>query len=327
MPTVAFIGDVMLGRGVAEELPRRAPESFWGTVHPLLTSVDAVVANLECAVTDHPRRWDRTSKVFHFRAPPAAMAVLQAGNVRCVSLANNHVLDFETEGLLDTLRHLDAAGIAHAGAGPNLAAARTPAVIDAGGLKVGIIAATDNEPAFAATATEPGTNYCDFSQDPGAAADLAAAAKAARTMGAATLVASLHWGPNMVVEPPPAFRRFARATLGWATVLHGHSAHVFQGVEALNGRTILYDTGDILDDYAVDPGVRNDWSFVFVAELTTAGRLRRVRMIPVRLGYARVDLATGSERDEILARMVARARAVGTELVTTDEGLALGTRW
>ena len=72
----------MLGRGVAEELPRRAPESFWGTVHPLLTSVDAVVANLESAVTDHPRRWDRTSKVFHFRAPPAAMAVLQAGNVQ-----------------------------------------------------------------------------------------------------------------------------------------------------------------------------------------------------------------------------------------------------
>src|SRR5436309_5798546 len=112
---LALVGDVMLGRGVAEEIEHsdRAPESFWGDTLPLLRRADLVVAGLECAVTRHPVSWTRWPKVFHFKAPPQAIEVLHAAGVQLVSLANNHVLDFEMEGLLDTLDHLDAAGIAH----------------------------------------------------------------------------------------------------------------------------------------------------------------------------------------------------------------------
>lgn len=322
MPTLALVGDVMLGRGVGTEIPRRPPERFWGTTLPLLRSADAVVANLECAVTDHPVAWSRTPKVFHFRAPPEAVAVLRAGNVRCVSLANNHVLDFEWAGLLDTLRHLDAAGIAHAGAGPDLAAARAPAAFDVAGLRVALVSATDNEPPFAATAGTPGTFYLDLEHDEAATAALRAALTRAGPPPAVSIL-SLHWGPNMVVEPPPAFRRLARAALDFATVVHGHSAHCFQGVERRQGGFILYDAGDFLDDYAVDPGFRNDWSFVFLLDLTGRGAIERLRLIPVRLGYAEVNLARGAELREICRHMVRRAAAVGTTLVETADGLEL----
>src|SRR6059058_2005009 len=114
---LALVGDVMLGRGVAEEIARRPPESFWGDTLPLLREADLVVAGLECAVTTHPVPWTRWPKVFHFKTPPQATDVLRAAGVQLVSLANNHVLDFGVQGLLDTLDHLDAAGIAHAGAG------------------------------------------------------------------------------------------------------------------------------------------------------------------------------------------------------------------
>ena len=45
----------------------------------------------------------RTPKVFHFRADPSAVEVLKAARVDVCSLANNHPLDFEERGLLDTL--------------------------------------------------------------------------------------------------------------------------------------------------------------------------------------------------------------------------------
>ena len=84
----------MLGRRVDAEIPHRTPESFWGTTLPILRSCDAVTANLECAITTFKQRWVKTPKLFYFGVRPAATSILRVANVRCVSLANNHILDF-----------------------------------------------------------------------------------------------------------------------------------------------------------------------------------------------------------------------------------------
>lgn len=249
--------------------------------------------------------------------------MLTAARIRYVSLANNHTLDFQRQGLLDTLRHLDACGIAHAGAGADAEQASQGAIIDAAGLKVGLLSLTDNEPAFAATADRPGTNYAEISptSPPLAAIELAAAGL--RQDGATLVVLSIHWGPNMVLAPTREFRNFAHAALDRGIdVIHGHSAHVFQGVETYGGGLILYDTGDFLDDYATDPVVRNDWSFLFLLEVGD-GALLRLRMVPVRLPYARVVLAVGEEFDAICRRMRNACATLGTTAVHTVEGLAI----
>ena len=324
MPTIALLGDVMLGRGVRDALRTAEPSAVWGSVLPVLQAADAVVANLECAITRHRGPWRRTSKVFHFRADPVAIDVLAAARVRCVNLANNHSLDFEVEGLLETLDLLDAAGIAHVGAGRNLDAARAPVVLDVAGLKIAVVGATDNEPAFAAGADRPGTHYLPIEGEPDAARALEEPVVQARGAGADIVILALHWGPNMVAEPPEAFRDLAGAALELGVdILYGHSAHVFQGVEALEGRLVLYDTGDFVDDYAVDRELRNDWSFVFLVDVSPAGRIERLRMRPVRLQFARVDLASGEERRAICDVMRRRSAALGTVLTDSDEGLEL----
>ncbi len=298
--TLAFIGDVMLGRGVNAEIARRAPESFWGDTLPVLRSADAVIANLECAITRHLQPWSKTPKVFHFRADPPAVEVLRAGNIRCVTLANNHTLDFEEQGLLDTLKYLDDAGIAHVGAGRNLAEARAPVTLDVAGVRIGIGALTDNEPAFAAGEDRPGTNYAEI---PSPEAFDYVEETSARVQGADLFVLGLHWGPNMVLRPPAHFRAFAEAALDRGVdLIYGHSAHLFHGVQKRDRKLILYDTGDFLDDYAVDPVLRNDWSFIFLVEVEPSG-IAGLRMVPVRLGYAEVNLAKGDEREAILERM------------------------
>jgi poly-gamma-glutamate capsule biosynthesis protein CapA/YwtB (metallophosphatase superfamily) len=323
---LALVGDVMLGRGVAAEIERRRPESFWGDLLPALTGSDLVVANLECALTHHATPWTRWPKVFHFRAPPQAVPVLQAAGVRLVSLANNHVLDYEVEGLLDTLRVLDEAGIAHAGAGKELPQARNPAVVEAAGLRVGMLAFTDNEPGWAAGARRPGTNYLEIRPDPRHLGVVELSANQAREQGAQFVILSLHWGPNMVQRPPAHFRRFARAAVERGVdLVYGHSAHVFQGVGVHAGRPILYDTGDFVDDYAVDEQLRNDQSLLFMADVDDGG-VRELRMVPARLHYATVERAAREDLEAICVRMQRLSAELGTPVERVDGGLRVGVR-
>jgi poly-gamma-glutamate synthesis protein (capsule biosynthesis protein) len=326
MITVALVGDVMLGRGVNDALRTLRPEQPWGDVLPQLVSTDLRIVNLECALTDHERPWTRTPKVFHFRADPSAVEVLRAAHVDCCSLANNHTLDFEERGLLDTLERLKAAGIRYAGAGLDREQAARPALLTARSdrtSQVALLAFTDNEPPFAAMLARPGTNYLPVSLEPDVLCRVEAMVTAAREARANTVVFSNHWGPNMVQRPSALFREFAHAVIDrGADVYYGHSAHVFQGVEIYRGKPILYDTGDFIDDYAVDPRLRNDWSFLFKISLE-GGEFRRLELAPVTLPYARVQLAKGSEKEAILDRMKRLSGEMGTAFVCREGRLVL----
>jgi poly-gamma-glutamate capsule biosynthesis protein CapA/YwtB (metallophosphatase superfamily) len=284
-------------------------------VRPLLDDADLRIINLECAVTDNEQPWTRTPKVFHFRAPPSAIETLRTARIDACSLANNHTLDFEEQGLLDTLEHLDAAGIRHAGAGRNREEAADTAVLAVPSdptRRVALLAFTDNEPPFAAGADWPGTNYLPVSLQPDVLLRVEKAVATLREMGVETVIFSNHWGPNMVRRPRELFRRFARAVIDrGADIFYGHSAHVFQGVEIYRGKPIIYDTGDFIDDYAVDPRMRNDWSFLFRVSLEEGG-FQRLELTPVKLSYARVDLAKGGEREKILDRMERLSAEMGT---------------
>jgi poly-gamma-glutamate capsule biosynthesis protein CapA/YwtB (metallophosphatase superfamily) len=323
MATVALVGDVMLGRGVNEALREVRPEEPWGDVLSVLQEADLRIINLECAVTEHGRPWTRTPKVFHFRADPYAIEVLKTARIDACSLANNHTLDFEERGLLDTLAHLGTAGVRFAGAGRNREEAERPVLLAAGGERVALVAFTDNEPPFAAGPDKPGTNYLPVSLKPEVLRRVEAAVAAARRAGAETVVFSNHWGPNMVERPSELFRRFARAVVDrGADVYYGHSAHVFQGVEIYHGKPILYDTGDFIDDYAVDPRLRNDRSFLFRVRVE-GGEFRRLELFPVALPYARVELARGDEREVILDRMEDLSAEMGTALTRREDRLVL----
>ena len=325
MITLALTGDVMLGRGVDEALGGMRPDEPWGDTLSLLDSADLRLTNLECAITTHENPWNRTPKTFHFRADPSrAIRVLRAARIDACSLANNHTLDFEEEGLLDTLKHLDGAGIRHAGAGRDLAEATRQAILDGPDEeKVALLAFTDNEPPFAAGVDRPGTNYLPTSLEPGVLDRVEEAIAGAREAGADTILFSNHWGPNMMERPRELFRRFARAVVDrGADVYFGHSAHVFQGVEVYRGKPILYDTGDFIDDYAVDEWLRNDRSFVFLVSVE-GGEFRRLELFPVVLSFARTGLATGREREEILRRMERLSAEFGTTFVRHEGGLVL----
>ena len=306
--TIAFVGDIMLGRQVNAVGSTVAPEAFWGDVLPILRQADAVFANLECPITAGTQRWKRCWKAFRFRAEPHMIEVLAAANIRFVSLANNHILDCETEGLIDTLAHLDEAGIAHAGAGRNSGEAMRPALLDVAGLRVGALSLTNTLPEFAAGLSRPGTNFVRIRDDHATLGLLALQIEDVRRRGADLIILGAHWGPNLRPWPPARYRRFARAAVELGVdVFHGHSAHILQGVELAGGRAILYDTGNILDDYWIFPGIRTDRSCVFLADFAGSS-LRGLRAIPVSLQRGGVRLARGRESSAIAARLLRLSR-------------------
>lgn len=310
---IAVAGDVMLGRLVNDYMRQVTPGHFWGDVLPLIASADFSLINLECALTKSTTPWRRTPKVFHFRADPApAIAVLKAARIGMVNLANNHVLDFEVEGLRETLQTLRDAGIRFCGAGMSIAEAAAPAVVEVAGMRIGVIGATDNTPEWQAAADTPGVNYVEISPD--GAARLAEAVRAART-AADLLILSLHWGPNMRQRPTDAFVQFAREMIdAGADIIHGHSAHVFQGLEIYRRKAIMFDTGDFIDDYAVEPFLRNDQGFLFELAIAADGSVSNVVMHPTLIDNFQANLARGTDRDEILERMTALCAERGTRV-------------
>jgi len=321
--TIALTGDVMLGRLMNDVLAEHGPAYPWGDTLPLLRQADLTLVNLECVIATSGRPWNLWPKVFHFRADPIALDALKEAGVDFVSLANNHVLDYQEEALLEMLDRLDAAGIAHAGAGRNLAEAAHPAMLEANGLRIGVLALTDNEPGWAATQDRPGTNYLPITTNAETFRRVEQGIDDARRAGADLVLISSHWGPNMRERPSPQFQQFARATIDAGADLYlGHSAHIIQGIEVYKGKPIFYDAGDFVDDYAVDPILRNDRSILILCTLGTEG-VRNVELLPVLIANFQVNLAKGEDHRAIAARLRMLSAEFGTRLASTNSRLKI----
>jgi poly-gamma-glutamate capsule biosynthesis protein CapA/YwtB (metallophosphatase superfamily) len=316
-PTIALLGDVMLGRKVAERLAETPPETVWSDdVAELCAACDAVVCNLECCVSEHDDRTTRIpGKPFFFRAPPSATQALAAVGVTAASLANNHALDFDTVGLLDTLDHLAAASIPAVGAGPDLERARSGTVVLAGKLRLGLLAATDHPEEFGAGEGSPGVAYADLR----AGLPEWIRTELARLRGEAdVVVAFLHWGPNMTSEPAGWQQERARELVAaGADLVAGHSAHVFHGIGWVGEHPVIYDLGGALDDYAVDSRLRNDLG---IAVLWRPLGEPRLELVGLELRYCETALANGAAADWIAARLESACASFGTRLERTGEG-------
>jgi len=319
--TLALAGDTMLGRSVGERLSAgAAADSLVApAVAEAMRGADATILNLECCISDRGSPWPAPGKAFFFRAPPAAIDVLRGLGVDAVTLANNHALDFGPDALLDTRNYFEAAGIAVVGAGVDEAEARMPVVLTVAGMRVGLIGVTDHPEDFAAGPTRPGVAHADLGG--GAPSWLLDRVRATRAQCEVLLVTP-HWGPNMVAEPLPEIRSAAAELLAaGATLVAGHSAHVFHGVQ---GR-VLFDLGDFLDDYAVDPGLRNDLGLLWLVTVDADGPLR-LEALPLGLDFCFTRLANAGEFDWIERRLARACAALGGPSISR-EAARLVIRW
>jgi poly-gamma-glutamate capsule biosynthesis protein CapA/YwtB (metallophosphatase superfamily) len=308
-----LLGDCMFGRLVNEVLETQPPEYPWGDTLSILHSADWRICNLECVVSDRGTPWSAYPKAFHFRSAAKNIAVLETAGINAVSLANNHVLDYGYDAMFEMLEILDRAGIAHSGAGANFEQASRLATAEVCGRKVGLLSFTDNEPAWEATSDRPGTFYVPVNLGDRRARDLLEIVRGQSKI-VDFLIVSAHWGSNWGYAPPAAHVFFAHALIdAGASLVFGHSSHVFRGIDFYKGRPILYGAGNFVDDYAVDKLERNDESFIYV--VGTKNRiLRRLRLYPTLIRRCRTLCATGTDELRIIEKMKELCAAFHTSL-------------
>jgi len=230
-----------------------------GAVREYLSGADLTLANFENPVIRdavyHP---DATT----FTGDLRLMPVLDQAGLDGVTLGNNHILDAGTTGVGETMRHLDDAGIAHAGAGRDLAEARKPMIFDLGGTKIGVLSYM-GVPSYGwawATKTAPGTAPLlqNVMED-----DI----KRLRPKVDLILVMP-HWGKEYIATPEPFQVDFAHAAMdAGADLLIGGHAHWPKGIEVYKGKPIFYGVGNFL----LDQSWSEETSTAIFAEITLYG--------------------------------------------------------
>ncbi|UCC75124.1 MAG: CapA family protein [Gemmatimonadota bacterium] len=317
-------------------IPKPVDYSYiWGDALAELDRVAPAVRiiNLETSVTTSDGRWRR--KQIHYRMHPANLACLTAAAIDCCVLANNHVLDWGTAGLAETLDTLQRAGIATAGAGRDLRAATTPAVLEAGAdtrvLVFGFGTASSGIPEeWAARESRPGLNFLpDLSRR--SVERVAESVQRVKREGD-LVVASIHWGGNWGYEVVRAVREFAHALIdeAGADLIHGHSSHHPKGVEVYRDRPIIYGCGDLLNDYEGIAGYerfRSDLVLLYFPSLDpTDGRLVRFQMSPLRIRRFRLNRASKDDAEWLRAMLTREGEALGTRLEAGPDS-TLTLRW
>ncbi len=232
---------VRLAEDATGEIARPAPPSYiWGAALPAFERErpDARVINLETSVT---RSQAHVAKGINYRVSPENAECLVAAGIDCCALANNHVLDWGRAGLLETLSALDRLKIKTAGAGRNLAAAWSPAIVDLAGKGRVVVfscaSVTSGVPGdWAATPKAPGVALLPDLSEKSVALIADRIARARRPND--VVIVSLHWGPNWGFDVPQEQRRFARRLIDKApiSILHCHSSHHAKGIEVYRDR-------------------------------------------------------------------------------------------
>ncbi len=301
---IAAVGDIMLGGTAASEMRKYGYDRPFAHAKELFGDADIVFANLEGPLTNAGEPAANKRYVFHSPPDKVVPALARAG-VNVVSLANNHVLDYGTRGLRQTIEALERVGIRHAGAGANEHDAREPALIKIRGTTVAVLAYSLTYPKeFWATAASAGTAF-------GHKAHVRSDVRAARRL-ADIVVVSFHWGQESTTVLRPYQPLLAHAAIdAGASLVLGHHPHVLQGIERYGGGVVLYSLGNFAFGSYSEKTTRSA-----VARVTFCNnRLSSVRLVPINVRNTEVVFQptplTGREADKVVAELQKLSRALG----------------
>jgi poly-gamma-glutamate synthesis protein (capsule biosynthesis protein) len=211
-----------------------------GAMRDLISSADLALANMEESAPTHFS--------FHphgtvFTGDPALIAGIARAGIDVASVASTHIGDGGPAGILQTMAGLRRNGIMPFGAGPNLAAARKPAIFEKGGVKVAILGYDGiSSKYYGATDTTIGDAPLQGSY---IKADVAAA----RAAGAQVVIVFPHWGIEYTFGPSPSQQRLGHLMIdSGADMVIGNHPHWVQSVEIYKGKPIWYSLGNFTFD-------------------------------------------------------------------------------
>ena len=240
--TLLFAGDVYFSNYVQNAYNRAGGISgvLDDGIRHEIANADIFMVNQEFPFTDRGEKVP--DKQFNFRVSPQWVSALKEMDVDLVTLANNHILDYGQQGLLDSCDTLNEAGIAYVGGGKDLDEAKKLVTMEAGGRTIGFLGTSRvyMDGSWAAGAGHPGV----FSTyDPSLAIEEIKKAKEQCDY----LVVYVHWGIERNTEPESYQRSMGQAYIdAGADLVVGSHPHVLQPVETYKDKTIAYSLGNFV---------------------------------------------------------------------------------
>ncbi|UCH66580.1 MAG: CapA family protein [Ignavibacterium sp.] len=356
--TLFLCGDVMTGRGIdqvlpfpgdptlyesymktaegyvdlAEEVngPISKPVDFsyiWGDALTELDRInpDARIINLETTITKSNDFWP--GKQVLYRMHPDNIKAITSAKIDFCSLANNHILDWNYNGLIETLETLEKANVKFAGAGLNIRKAETPVIIEIPN-KGRIIIFSFGSPTsgvplnWAAKEDKPGVNLLlNFSEDE--IRDLKESVDLIKQQGD-IVIASIHWGSNWGYDIPKSHGEFAKNLIDKARVdiIHGHSSHHPRPIEVYKGKLILYGCGDFINDYEGIGGYeqyRDDLTLMYFATVDpTKGKILNLKMVPMQIKKFKLNYANNEDAKWLQNILNRECTKFGTQIAITE---------
>ena len=303
------VGDIMLARGVRSRIRNSSVHAPFDGVRQILESGDIVFGNLETTIADSGKQLP--GKGIWFRADPGVTEGLRKAGFNVLALANNHILDYDTPALMDTIRNLEQAGIGYVGAGENLEQAKRPLIVIRDGVSIGFLAYNEfynyfwsysYRRTFEATDSAAGTAPM---KEELIKEDIEKLKKLCDVV-----VVSLHWGIENSNRITKAQQQLGYKIIDWGgDIVLGHHPHVLQGIEFYKEKLIVYSLGNFIFD---QNGDNNNQSVVLHIALED-GEIADVSAYPVQIfDKHQPRIAVGSKKEQIMDRIETLSRQLGT---------------
>lgn len=262
---INVLGDFCPIGKLADDQARR--DSRWlGDLRYELTDADFNIVNLECPLTNSNTKILKSGP--NLKADPRTIDVLKQASINVVTLANNHIMDYGEQGLIDTLELLGENGIAYAGVGTNLREATKPLVLKKDSLKIAILSICEQEFSIASP-IYPGAAPIDIVENYITIRDLKDQVD--------HIILIVHGGIENYAYPTPlqikTYRFFAE--LGVSAVI-GHHSHCPQPFELYMGVPIFYGIGNFVFD---EDGNPDSWDMGLSVSMDISKDLLSIRKI------------------------------------------------
>jgi poly-gamma-glutamate capsule biosynthesis protein CapA/YwtB (metallophosphatase superfamily) len=307
--SILAVGDVMAGGSMSPWVNDSGPDYPFANTGSLIRQADIAICNLEAPYGTKGKPF---KKRFTFLVPPRMAAGIRGAGFDVVAMANNHMMDYGPEPLKVTLALLDSLGLAHSGAGMNLAEARKAAVVERNGIKVAFLSYSRVNPSqFWATAKRAGTA-------PATEKLVAQDIQKARQM-ADLVVVSFHWGAELMETPKKYQKDLAHLCVDQgADLVLGHHPHILQGLEVYKGKLIAYSLGN----FAFGSRSRKCTESVILIAKMDADGLKQIQLIPLCVDnnkiFFRPTEVTGQAGYRILENLARLSKGLGLVFEPTD---------
>ena len=244
---IAFVGDIMLDRGVYQKINQKGEGDFnfaFANIKEDLKKYDFLVGNLEGPVSD---KGEDRHNLYSFRMDPSVLDTLKEVGFDAVSVANNHINDWGIDAMKDTFERIDNKGIKAIGGGENIENASEPKIVEVNETKIALLSFSEfGKNQFEATSDKAGIAIISENL-------LKKSIDLAREK-ADIVVVSFHFGDEYQEKHNSYQEKYAKMAVDFgADLIIGHHPHVVQPIEQYKNVYIAYSLGNFVFDQYFSP--------------------------------------------------------------------------